>query len=113
MATSQNGWRVDFTGDRQDESPIAAGVAAPHGVLRGDVATILHYVARRFHAEVERLHRGWCRGWYVRRIEGSSSYSNHSSGTAIDLNSTSASVTSCAGTTRTGAGCPTPTRTRG
>lgn len=86
MATSENGWRVDFSGRRQDQSPIAARVTAPHGVLRGDVAIVLHYVAGRFHAEVERLHQGWCWGWYVRRIAGSSSYSNHSSGTAIDLN---------------------------
>jgi D-alanyl-D-alanine carboxypeptidase len=86
MATSQNGWQVDFSGDRQDRSPIVAGVTAPQGVLRGDVAAVLHYVARRFDAEVERLHSGWCWGWYVRRIAGSRSYSNHASGTAIDLN---------------------------
>jgi D-alanyl-D-alanine carboxypeptidase-like protein len=86
MATSQNGWPVDFSGDRQDHSPIAAGVTAPQGVRRGDVATVLHYVARRFDSEVERLRQGWCWGWYVRRIAGSNTYSNHASGTAIDLN---------------------------
>jgi hypothetical protein len=86
MASSQNGWPVDFSGGRQDRSPIARSVTAPEGVRRGDVATVLHYVARRFDAEVERLHQGWCWGWYVRRIAGSDAYSNHSSGTAIDLN---------------------------
>lgn len=85
MSTSQNGWSVDLTGALQDRSEVA-GVAFPNGVRKGDVATVLFYVARRFHAEVEPLHPGWCWGWYVKTIEGTSAISNHASGTAIDLN---------------------------
>lgn len=84
MASSQNGWPV-ATASQQDTSTVA-GVAFPNGVLRGDVATVLHYVARRFHAEVEPLHAGWCWGWFVKIIAGSTSISNHASGTAIDFN---------------------------
>lgn len=85
MADSQNGWPVDRSGALQDRSAVA-GVTFPNGVRRGDVATVLFYVARRFHAEVEPLGRGWCWGWYVKNIEGSGAVSNHASGTAIDLN---------------------------
>lgn len=88
MANSQNGWPVDRTGAQQDRSAVA-GVTFPNGVRRGDVATVLHYVAYRFHREVEPLHAGWCWGWYVKNIEGSSAISNHASGTAIDLNAPS------------------------
>jgi hypothetical protein len=84
MATSQNGWPVATAG-QQDTSTVA-GVTFPNGVLRGDVATVLHYVARRFHAEVEPLHAGWCWGWFVKNVAGSTSISNHASGTAIDFN---------------------------
>jgi hypothetical protein len=73
------------TKEQQDESAVH-GVTFPHGVLAGDVATVLHYVADRFHREVEQLVSGTCWGWFVKVIEGSSSISNHASGTAIDLN---------------------------
>lgn len=88
MTTSQNGWAVDQAGTLQDHSEVA-GVTFPNGVRRGDVATVLLYVARRFHAEVEPLVHGWCWGWYVRSVRGSEAVSNHSSGTAIDLNAPS------------------------
>lgn len=86
MSRSQNGWTVDQTGAAEDHTAIVPGVTAPGGVRKGDVATVLLYVARRFHAEVEPLHPGWCWGWYVRPIIGGRSISNHASGTAIDLN---------------------------
>ena len=85
MATSQNGWPIITDPDLLDERPVA-GVTFPNGVRLGDVATVLHYLAEQFHERVEHLHAGWCWGWYIRRIEGSTAYSNHSSGTAIDLN---------------------------
>lgn len=86
MATSQNGWPVDATGAGQDRSPIHAAVTVPNGVLRGDVAVVLRWVAALFHETVEPLKAGACWGWYVKNIEGSASVSNHASGTAIDLN---------------------------
>lgn len=85
MANSQNGWPVDTTGASQDRGEVA-GVSFPNGVRKGDVATVLHYVARRFNAEVERLMLGSCWGWFDRPVRGASSISNHASGTAIDFN---------------------------
>lgn len=85
MGESQNGWSVDLTGNLQDRTPVH-GVSFPNGVRRGDAATVLFYVADRFHREVEPLRPGWCWGWYVKTIEGSKATSNHASGTAIDLN---------------------------
>lgn len=91
--TSQNGWTV-----LEDPPPIAELVP---GILRlrvrpGDVETVLGYVARRFHAEVERLDLvvtedpgfdDW--GWNFRLVRDSTTnYSNHASATAIDLNAT-------------------------
>lgn len=85
MATSQNGWAVDSSGALQDRSAVD-GVTVPNGVRKGDVATVLHHLMGRFHREVERLIPGTCWGWFVKKIEGSSTISNHASGTAIDLN---------------------------
>ncbi len=84
MATSQNGWAV-ATAAQQDRTAVH-GVTVPNGVLKGDVATVLHHLMDRFHREVEPLRAGWCWGWFVKSIEGSTSISNHASGTAIDLN---------------------------
>lgn len=82
MATSQNGWKAN------DRSLIAS-YAIPGGrisVRKGDVATILVYVAKRFHSEVENLVWPGNWGYAERPIRGGSSLSNHASGTAIDLN---------------------------
>jgi hypothetical protein len=84
MADSQNGWPLAGRDD-QDRTGVA-GVDFPNGVLRGDVATVLLHVARRFHEEVEPLHPGWCWGWEVKKINGTDTFSNHASGTALDLN---------------------------
>lgn len=84
MANSQNGWPVATAG-QQDRSAVH-GVTVPNGVLAGDVATVLHHLMDRFHREVEPLRYGSCWGWFVKNIEGSTSISNHASGTAIDLN---------------------------
>lgn len=86
MANSQNGWPVDKSGANQDRAPIYGNVKVPNGVLEGDVATVLRWVARRYHETVEPLVAGTCWGWFVKPIEGGSSISNHASGTAIDLN---------------------------
>ena len=85
MSTSQNGWSAN------DRSVIATytvpGTAQKISMRRGDVATVLLYVASRYDREVEPLHVGWCWGYAERNIRGSSTtLSNHASGTAIDLN---------------------------
>jgi hypothetical protein len=84
MPNSQNGWPVADR-DQQDRSSVH-GVTVPNGLLAGDVATVLHHLMDRFHREVEELRDGWCWGWHVKTIEGSSTISNHASGTAVDLN---------------------------
>lgn len=65
-------------------------------VRPGDVATVLTYVAARFHQEVERLdlpvkedpgRDEW--GWAWRPVRGQSKgFSNHASATSLDLNAT-------------------------
>jgi hypothetical protein len=85
MTRSQNGWPVASAG-QQDTAPIHGSVKVPNGVLKGDVAVVLREVARRFHTTVEPLVAGTSWGWYVKPIEGSSTVSNHASGTAVDLN---------------------------
>ena len=82
MAVSQNGWKAN------DRSLIAS-YKVPGGKLavrKGDVATILVYVAKRFHSEVENLVWPGNWGYAERPIRGGTSLSNHASGTAIDLN---------------------------
>lgn len=83
MATSQNGYRAN------DRSLIAS-YSIPGGriaVRKGDVATVLTYIAERFHREVEPLVWPGNWGYAERPIRGSSTtLSNHASGTAIDLN---------------------------
>jgi hypothetical protein len=85
-ATSQNGWSAGSS-SVVPLSTLSVGAATfPAGVRRGDVHIVLGYVARRFYREVEALVKGWCWGHSYRVISGSTSLSNHSSGTAIDLN---------------------------
>ncbi|WP_082057227.1 M15 family metallopeptidase [Psychromicrobium lacuslunae] len=83
-ATSQNGWPAS---EKLPLTAIKVGKADfPPGVLKGNVAVVLTYVAQQFNAHVEPLHDGWCWGFSYRKISGSTQYSNHSSGTAIDCN---------------------------
>lgn len=89
MTTSQNGWQAS-----EDKSAIGienpkvpgTDVDFPQGIRKGDVTTILMYVASQFHAHVEPLVDGECWGYFYKFIEGSTTISNHASGTAIDLN---------------------------
>ncbi|GAA2605491.1 M15 family metallopeptidase [Paractinoplanes durhamensis] len=89
MPHSQNGWvagTVRKLGGL-DTSPVpGTTIRLPQGVRRGDVATVLLHVAGQFHRTVEPLHAGQCWGYAYRRIRGSTVFSNHASGTAIDLN---------------------------
>lgn len=86
MAVSQNQWTVLESYGGPLVTPEVAGVKILGGVLGGDVATVLTWVAEQFHARVDRLGEG-CWGYNYRPIRGQSSgFSNHASGTAIDLN---------------------------
>jgi hypothetical protein len=81
VAHSDNGWQV-VTGGL---TTIEVGPARM-SVLAGPVAVVLEYVADRFHHEVETLIASQCGGYNHRKISGSDVWSNHASGTAIDLN---------------------------
>ena len=82
MSVSQNGWSV-ITRTIGHE---IAGVTIP--LRPGAAGRVLAEFARAFHQRVERLkdvRDDW--GYSYRKIGGSSSWSNHASGTALDLNS--------------------------
>lgn len=93
MATTQSGYPVLSGYHDPDllsnpEVPGAKGVKLYGGVRRGDVATVLLYIAARWHAEVEGLQQVlgvW--GAAFRKIAGSNTWSNHAGAVAIDLNS--------------------------
>ncbi len=86
---SANKWPVLYTAPPAITVP---GTGVRLRVRPGAVAIVLIEVARRFHEEVESLEMPgpkdeW--GWAFRPIRGQQSgYSNHASGTAIDLNAT-------------------------
>lgn len=88
MAVSQNGWQAGTKDDAAVEAVTlpGTGVSFPGGLRRGDVATVLLWLAAQFHARVEPLTLGWCWGYNFRPIRGASKLSNHSSGTAVDFN---------------------------
>jgi hypothetical protein len=88
MATSQNGWPVLSSGDTKKWTIPDTG---RHLILaKGAAGFILVHFALWFHESVEELDDGqwddW--GWANRPIRGSTSTSNHASGTAMDLNAT-------------------------
>jgi hypothetical protein len=80
-AASDNGWRVLGRAE-------CATITVPGGALQvhPKTAAIFADLATRFHAEVEPLVWPGCWGYALRPIKGTDTYSNHSSGTAIDLN---------------------------
>lgn len=84
MAESQNGWPV-VAKSQCDQGPFQ-GRVFPNGILKGDVATIAEWQLTRYKALVEPLMDPGCWGWFVKKIKGSDDYSNHSSGTAWDIN---------------------------
>lgn len=87
-STSYNGWPVGTPGSVigvQNFTVPGTSVVLP--IRSGDVATVLLYVARRFNQEVEALDPSQCWGYsYRANVNNPSVWSNHASGTAIDLN---------------------------
>lgn len=84
--TSQNGWPAS-------SNPAAIGIGnwkvpgSPVSLRVANIASkLLIYVASEFDANVEPLIPGICGGYNYRTIAGTSTISNHGSGTAIDLN---------------------------
>lgn len=79
MATSQNGWPLVTKG--LESLPGVTGRA-----LAGPVWVVLYWLVRSFAAKVEPVTKAWSWGYSYRRIAGSRKWSNHASGTAVDLN---------------------------
>jgi hypothetical protein len=92
MARSENGWEV--IKDQSDKSLTVARLAKSNIPLRlhKDAAKLLAYVALRFDKEVSPLKQGNKPGFQddggysYRKIGDGPKWSNHASGTAIDLN---------------------------
>jgi hypothetical protein len=94
MAESQNGWRV-LDEDTSGPPPRLRSWLLP-GINRkllardGSAGFLLVHLAMWFDEEIERIDVGTYDDWgYAKRqVSGSSDYSNHASGTALDLNAT-------------------------
>ena len=86
--TSYNGWPVGTPASAIGvQNFVVPGTSVTLPIKAGDVATVLLYVAQRFNGVVETL-EGWqCWGYdYRANVNNPSVWSNHASGTAIDLN---------------------------
>ena len=91
MTKSQNGWPAS-----KDEKELGIKIFKVEGTdrkmrLQKDAGVILAAFAAEFHAQVEPIDEGVFDDWAYayRDVRGSDSdLSNHSSGTAIDLNAT-------------------------
>ncbi len=86
--TSYNGWPVGTPASAIGVTNYTIrDTTVTLAVKSGDVANVLMYVAGRFHREVEALRPASCGGWeYRRNVNNTAVWSNHASGTAIDLN---------------------------
>lgn len=85
MTTSQNGWPLVTPATYKAKT---TGLDLISGrVRKGDVYTVLAYVAAQVHRRVERVQRKQSWGWAYRAIRGATKWSNHASATAVDLNS--------------------------
>jgi hypothetical protein len=86
--TSYNEWPVGTPASAIGVTNYTvSGTSVVLPVKSGDVATVLMYVASRFNGEVEALRSGQCWGYsYRKNVNNPSVWSNHASGTAIDLN---------------------------
>jgi Putative peptidoglycan binding domain/D-alanyl-D-alanine carboxypeptidase len=88
MATSQNGWPAsDNRAALGVKSFTVPGYPTVALAVRGDIAPLLLEMARWFFTNVEKPVMPGCWGYCYRPVRGATTgLSNHSSGTAIDLN---------------------------
>lgn len=86
--TSYNDWPVGTPASSIGvANHTVPGTSVVLPVKSGNVATVLMYVASRFNGEVQALRSGQCWGYsYRKNVNNPSVWSNHASGTAIDLN---------------------------
>lgn len=85
MSVSQNGYQASPARENIHTVTVP-GTNVKLPVRVGAAGDLLIWAAARWHREVEPLHEGWNWGWAYRPIRGGGALSNHSSGTAIDLN---------------------------
>jgi hypothetical protein len=85
---SSNGYPASPHPDAIGVRPfVVRGVVFPSGVKAGDVATILKYVFTYLDANVEKIHSGWCWGYYFKpNVNNPTQLSDHSSASAGDYN---------------------------
>lgn len=83
---SQNGWPAGTSSEIPLVGITVPGTKTKMPVRAGDVATVLQWVATRWHNEIEPLVESGNWGYAYRDIRGATTLSNHASGTAIDLN---------------------------
>lgn len=83
---SQNGYSVLDSLDDCKHYNMPNGGSIP--LRKGAAGYVLAHFARRFHKQIENLNKADCYGYSRRLISGSTDWSNHASGTAIDLNAT-------------------------
>lgn len=86
--TSYNGWPVGTPGSVIGvQTYVVPGTSIAIPLKSGDIATVLIYFADRFNREVQPLLPWQEQGYsYRRNVNNPSVWSNHASGTAIDLN---------------------------
>ena len=85
MATSQNGYTVIT--DRADTKNYTITDSLTVPLRPDDAGYVVADFLRKYHEQVEPLGRTETFGWAYRKIAGSNTFSNHSSGTAADTNS--------------------------
>jgi peptidoglycan hydrolase-like protein with peptidoglycan-binding domain len=87
VSTSQNGYPAGNPALLNTRAVIpGTDIDFPGGVRKGAVEVVLMYVAAQMRRRVEPTTGYGCWGYNYRPISGSTSLSNHSSGTAIDYN---------------------------
>lgn len=90
MPNSQNGWPVipETDAGREKVTDLVLPGDMPHRVrvLKGDVAVIIRWLVAEYQKRVEPINSAGCWGWNVRKIGNGSTWSNHSSATALDIN---------------------------
>lgn len=85
-ATTQNGWPVVSAGAGGGYTNLRIeGTSAVVALRPGDAATVLEYVARRFHYEVRALKSGDVFGWTTHHSVTTAYESNYLSGTALSI----------------------------
>ena len=86
QVTSANGWTIGPTATSVGARTVAVeGSDVTVAVRSGEVATVLLYVVRRFHYEIDSLRPGEVIGFTAADRFPTRHQSNHMSGTAVDI----------------------------